>query len=211
MSNLTDAKPRAAAAVIGGVLAVLVLIIGSFIAFGGRGDDNSTADPGGSTPSTTPSGSAPTSPPAVSSSPVASVPYMKQARRASRDGFPVLVPSDLPPGWAVTGVAYDGGDHPTWHLELTTGQGEVISVEQGEAAIGDMVDEFAPGATEGKAVDLSKWRTRTWRSYGTGGSFALGQELKTTTALIVGTDRTAVISTAKRLLTVETDRPGAGD
>jgi hypothetical protein len=210
MSNLTEGKPRAAAAVVGGVVAVLALIIGSFLLFGG-GDDATSADPGGSTPTTSPSGSATTSASVVSPSPVASVPYQKEARRASRAGFPALVPSDLPAGWAVTGVAYDGGGRPAWHLELTTGQGDVISVEQGEAGAGAMVDEFANGAEEGKAVNLARWGTGSWRSYATSDSFAVCRELKTTTALVVGTDRTAVISTAKRLLTVETVRPAEGD
>jgi len=213
MTNLSDAKPRATVAVVGGVIAVLALTIGSFVLFGGS-DDKGAAQPtdsgSSSTASDTPSTS--TEQPSVSTSPVVSVPYEKQARRASQDGFPVVVPSDLPAGWGVTGVRYVDGDQPRWHLEITTPQG-IVSVEQTEGALADLVEAHAPGAGEGEVVNLARWQIGKWPTWGTSDTFALGQERDTTSVLVVAdaADRTAAISTAKRLLTMDTDRGGEGD
>lgn len=213
MSQLTEAKPRAAAAVVGGVLAVLVVTIGAFLVFGG-GDDTDGPDaadpavPSASTSTTSaPQSAAATATPA----PLVSVPYERQARRASREGFPALVPSDLPAGWAATGVEYDGGSQPTWHLEITTGQGKVVSLDQGIGKVATLVGQVAPGAAAGGDVDLSRWQTGVWSSYATGASFVVAKELATTTALVSGSDRTAVLTLAKRLLTMETDGGGEGD
>ena len=215
MSNLSADKPRAAAAVVGGVVAVVVLIIGSFLIFGGN-DDRSAADPGGSTPSTstsnTPTQAATTTAADVTSStPVPSVPYEKEARKASHDGFPPLVPSDLPAGWAVTAAEYDGGASPTWHLELRTGQGESVTVDQREASVAALTDLFAEGVDPAEDVDLSKWQIGTWKGFSSPETVAVAKALETTSVIVVGADRTAVLSITKRLLTLETTTGGEGD
>src|SRR5262245_766867 len=182
MSTLSETRPRAALAVMGGVVAVVLVIVGSFLIFGGS-DDGGSAAPSELT----------SSPPASveTSEPASAAPdfnYLAQARQAAKDGVAVLVPTDLPRGWAVVSAAYQGGNSPSWNLVMTNADGTDVVVDQREASVDDLLAEVAPGAVAGESVNLNRWQTGVWQGYDTEAGAALGQGFKSTAVVLTGAD-----------------------
>lgn len=190
---------RTLLAVLGAVLAVLV-IVGIIFVVIGRSEE---ADPA-------PAARGTTSPTTATLPSVRPATFHREARRATRDGMPVLLPSDLPPGWSVSAAAYDAGAG-TWTMSFVTPHGALDLVQEQGATVADLVAAHAAGADAGETIDLSRWQSGNWASYAHADVAALGRTLKSTSILLVGTDVDDATALAKRLLTMEVDTGGEGD
>jgi hypothetical protein len=119
-------------------------------------------------------------------SPVQRVDYAQDvpfARKAA--DFDLLAPPRLPKGWAATTVRFERPPGGHWHLGVLTAESRYVGLEQGDQAVGSMVEEYVdPEARRGSPVTIG---TDSWSTYtDAGGDLALVRREGSTTTLVVG-------------------------
>jgi hypothetical protein len=186
-------------------VALLVLVIVLVVAVTATKHDDpapTSTDPTLESASTTSSASAPTetSPPAGPS-----VDFTKAAKKAAKDGFPALVPAEVPTGWVVTDATYtsqQGG--PLWQLSLDAPSGGAVVLTQSELSLSKAVQRYlGDGAKHLGRVDLRKFGTGYWFTYSAAGGAGVAKELPTTSVVISAPDEDTAVTLAKQLLTYE--------
>lgn len=127
--------------------------------------------------------------------PVKAVNYTTPARYARRAAtFDLLAPRRLPPGWIATSVRFQDGQDQTWHLGCLTDQRRYVGLEQADAPLDSMLEDFVgQDATRGPDVPVAG---RTWQSWTTpDGDRALVRETDQVTTVVVGRVPTATLET----------------
>jgi hypothetical protein len=144
-----------------GSLLVLMLVIGAFVVFR---DLNRTDPP----------------------DPVQAVDYATPAKFAKREAsFHLLAPRALPPGWIATSVRFDNGQAGAWHLGCLTDQRRYVGLEQADAPLDGMLQDFVgDGASRGSDVTVAGRRWESWHT--PDDDRALVREGQQVTTLVVG-------------------------
>jgi hypothetical protein len=197
-------------------VAVIVLVILVVVAVTATQDDDPTptSDPA---PASSGATSAAATPGDASSTPaVPSVDLAKPAKAAAKDGFPVLLPAEVPPGWVATDATYTpgkGGNGPLWQISFQLPEGGSVVLTQSELTLTKAVARYlGEDAEKSGRVDLRKWGTGYWFSYSVAGGVGVAKQLPTETSVVISApDEDAAVLLAKQLLTYEDyDVPEAG-
>jgi hypothetical protein len=144
-----------------GAMLVLLLVIGAFVAF----RDLNRNDP---------------------ADPVKAVGYSTPARFARRAAsFPLLAPRHLPPGWIATSVRFQDGQDQSWHLGCLTDERRYVGLEQADAPLTSLLQEFVgEDASRGADVPVAG---ETWQSWTTpDNDRALVRQTDQVTTVVVG-------------------------
>ncbi len=181
----------------------------------GCGEDTgrATVDPasGGSVASSS-TAVEPTEPtePAATSVPATpeSIAFKPDARRAARDGMPVLVPEPRPTGWAVTSASFEDG---VWSMSLQTSAGDEVVLLQDPRSLREHVRSRLDGARADGRVDLSDFQAGEWTRFSAESGPALGRDLAGTSVLLLGAEAADLEMLASYLLTFEVDTGGERD
>jgi hypothetical protein len=195
-------------------VAVLVLVILVVVAVTATRNDDaapSSVDPTLDASSAT--SSAATTSQATSTPAVPSVDFTKAAKSAAKDGFPVLLPAEVPEGWVVTDATYRSqAGSPTWQLSFEVPPGGAVVLTQSELGLAQAVERYlGDGAERVGKVDLRKFGTGYWFSYDAAGGAGIAKQLPNTTVVISAADEATAVALAKQLLTYEDyDSPEAG-
>ena len=153
-----------------GAMVVLLLVIGAFVVF----RDLNRSDP---------------------PDPVQAIEYGTSARFARKAAtFELVAPRRLPPGWIATSVRFQNGTDQSWHLGCLTGERRYVGLEQADAPLSSMLDEFVgEDATRGADVPVAG---RTWQSWTTpDDDRALVRQTLQVTTLVVGRVPQATLET----------------
>ena len=163
------------------------------------------------------SSTAPAETPSQVASPSAapSVDITKPAQDAAKDGFPALVPSEVPPGWVATDAVYtpgQGSRGPVWQISFLLPEGGVAVLTQSELGLAGAVQRYlGAGAERNGKVDLRKFGTGYWFAYAVGDGAGIAKQLPNTSAVIAAPTQDDAVTLAKQLLTFEDyDSPEAG-
>ena len=150
-------------------------------------------------PSPSPSPSAGGSDPAPTS-----VEWAGPVAAAVKDGFPAMVPAEVPAGWAVTDSRYVKGEQPSWHLTFATATGDEVVLTQEEGTLAEVVAQrLGADARRDGAVDLSRWGTGSWPSFATATGAGLVKQLPDTIAVVSAPSVDVATELAQQLLTAE--------
>ena len=144
-----------------GALLVLLLVVGAFVVFRDLNRDN---------------------PP----DPVQAVDYGTPARFARKAAtFDLVAPRRLPSGWIATSVRFENGPDQSWHVGCLTGDRRYVGLEQEDAPLSAMLEEFVgEDATRGADVPVAG---RTWQSWTTpDDDRALVRQTPDVTTVVVG-------------------------
>src|SRR4051794_7883280 len=144
-----------------GAMVVLLLVIGAFVVF----RDLNRNDP---------------------PSPVHAVDYGTPARFARQAAtFDLVAPKQLPAGWIATSVRFGNGRDQSWHLGCLTGDRRYVGLEQEDAPLDSMLQEFV-GEDATRRADVAVGG-RTWESWTTPDEDrALVRETPGVTTVVVG-------------------------
>ena len=118
--------------------------------------------------------------------PVQAVDYSTPARFARRTAtFDLVAPRHLPAGWIATSVRFENGRDQSWHLGCLTDERRYVGLEQADAPLSSMLEEFVgEDATRGADVPVAG---RTWESWTTpDDDRALVRETPEVTTVVVG-------------------------
>ena len=198
-------------------LAVAVIVLGILVVVGvaatrDGGPEPTSADPTPAESSTTSSAGTPSE--SATSSTVPSVDITKPAKDAAKDGFPALVPSEVPPGWVATDASYspDTGNGPVWQVTFQLPDGGQVVLTQSELALPKAVGRFlGRDAERNGRVDLRRFGTGYWFAYAAGDGAGIAKQLPSTSAVIAAPTTDDAVTLAKQLLTFEDyDSPEAG-
>ncbi|MGZ8744573.1 MAG: DUF4245 family protein [Nocardioides sp.] len=185
--------------------AVLLVVVGIVLVQQASGSDDAapaSAEPtpsSGSTLSESPSADEPADP---SSGSEPEEPWVAEAVRAAKDGFPAFVPSEVPRDWTAGEATYE--KDTSWRMEFTSSDGGTVVIDQrtGED-VGPGVRAAVGDAGQSGTVNLRRWGTGTWAAYEGNGAHALAQELAGTAVVVSGTTRADVVELTQQLLTAE--------
>ena len=191
-----------------GVALLVVVILAVVGVVSTREDDTAptSVDPSPAEATTTSAGQTPTQ--TTSPSAVPSVDIIKPAKGAAKDGFPVLVPAEVPPGWVATDAVYTqgkGNRGPVWQVTFQLPDGGVVVLTQSELGLTEAVQRYlGAGAERTGKVDLRKWGTGYWFAYAVGGGTGIGKQLPTETSVVIAAPvENDAVTLAKQLLTFE--------
>jgi hypothetical protein len=118
--------------------------------------------------------------------PAKPVDYSTPARYARGTAtFDLLAPRRLPSGWIATSVRFQNGRDETWHLGCLTGERRYVGLEQEDAPLSSMLEEFVgKDAERGADVPVAG---RTWETWTTpDDDRALVRETDAVTTVVVG-------------------------
>jgi hypothetical protein len=197
-------------------VAVLVLAILVVVAVVTTSDDDPTeptADPTLAASNTTSAAAMPSESPTPT---VPSVDIAKPAKAAAKDGFPVLLPAEVPEGWVATEATYTpgkSGQGSVWTVSFQPPEGGTVVLTQSELALAKAVQRYlGDDAERSGKVDLRKWGTGYWFSYSVAGGAGIAKQLPTDTSVVIAApDEDTAVTLAKQLLTYEDyDAPEAG-
>lgn len=196
------------------LLVVLILVVVGLVST--REDDTAptSVDPSPAGSSAASADQTPTE--TISPSTVPSVDITKPAKGAAKDGFPVLVPAEVPPGWVATDADYTpgkGNRGPIWQVTFQLPDGGAVVLTQSELGLTDAVQRYlGAGAERTGKVDLRKWGTGYWFAYAVAGGTGIAKQLPTDTSVVVAAPlQDDAVTLAKQLLTFEDyDSPEAG-
>ena len=203
---------------LGAALIVLGILVVVGFAATREGDEVPTSvEPSPSGAGTTSAGETPAESPSAGGTPSAppSVNITKPAKAAAKDGFPALVPSEVPPGWVATDAAYTpdkGGHGPVWQISFLLPDGGVVVLTQSELGLAGAVERYlgANAERDGK-VDLRKFGTGYWFTYAVGDGSGIAKQLPSTSVIVAAPTRDDAVTLAEQLLTFEDyDSPEAG-
>jgi hypothetical protein len=158
-----------------GAMLVLLLVVGAFVAF----RDLNRNDP---------------------ADPVTAIAYSTSARFARRAAtFDLQAPRRLPSGWIATSVRFTDGQDQSWHLGCLTDQRRYVGLEQADAPLTSMLQEFVgDGAVRGADVQVAG---RTWETWTTPDQdLALVRPTDQVTTVVVGRVPPSTLETFIRTL-----------
>ncbi len=198
-----------------GLVVVVIIVVVALVAT--RDDPAVSADPVEVTTTTaTGESSTPAEPTSEATSTTdPGIDYTKAALKAADDGFPAMVPAEVPPGWSVTEAAYTpgkGGNGPAWRMSLRNPGGVEVVLNQTELALDQAVRRYlgADAVAAGK-VDLRDYGTGYWHAYTVGKGFGIAKALPSTAVVVAAPDKDSAVTLAQTLLTVEdANLPEAG-
>ena len=133
-----------------------------------------------------------------------SVEWAGPVAAAVKNGFPAMVPAEVPAGWAVTDSRYVKGGQPSWHLTFATATGDEVVLTQEEGTLAEVVAQrLGADARRDGAVDLSRWGTGSWPSFATATGAGLVKQLPDTIAVVSAPSVDVATELAQQLLTAE--------
>jgi hypothetical protein len=211
--NSTPTAPAPRSWRIPALVALVVVVIAVVVTIVVRhGDDNSsgpatdastTSSPTSDSPSDAMSSSDSSSPstsPTMAPSVLPGVDLDGTLKKALKAKFPALIPSEVPAGWTLTDVSWDG---QLWVLDFAVPGGGTAQVFQIQATEKALVDADLAGAQSDGTVNLKKFGTGTWNAWQGGSEYGLTHKFAKTMALVVAPDKATAVTIAQQLLTAE--------
>lgn len=188
------------------LLVVVILVVVGVVS--SREDDAAPTSVDPSPAGSTAASADPTPTETVSAPAVPSVDITKPAKGAAKDGFPVLVPAEVPPGWVATDAVYTPGKGDrgaVWQVTFQLPDGGAVVLTQSELGLTAAVQRYlGAGAERTGKVDLRKWGTGYWFAYAVEGGTGIAKQLPTDTSLVVAAPvQDDAVTLAKQLLTFE--------
>ncbi len=162
MSGVGRGYDRSVNALIGAVVAVVLLVVGMYVVDRARQPD----------------------PP----NPAATVDFTDHLSAARAEApFDVLAPQPVPPGWRPTSVEAERRDGEyVWHLGFVVDETGYVAIDQATGDLDDFVESVTPAQEPGAPVDVDgiQWRTLTEPG---GDDAALYRRERGSTTLVSGT------------------------
>jgi len=188
-----------------GVRAALVSVLVVATTAGCSSSGSSGARPG-STASPSALTTATSDPSGAPTAPAAGVTTVEAATEAAVvDGFPLLVPGSLPPGWALDRVGYGIEGRGTWFVDVTDADGREVSLRQAlvdapSAYFADVRSAMGSGTPPDGRIDLGP--LGTWDTYQSrrDPAVAVASGLVGPTSVVVTADRVSLAAFARTLV-----------
>lgn len=154
---------RSPAALIGAMIATLVVVVG-FVGFRGLFRQDLDVEPRG-----------------LSAQEYAAV------LTAAREQLPAVAPPAIPEGWTANSMRFTPQPTPRFHLGMLNEDGRYVGLEQSSAALERMIATYVDDdAVAGDDVEIGGELGGTWQSWSDdGGDVALTREYEGTTVLVV--------------------------